>query len=380
MADATTVERAILEKARATKTPANGSIELTPLCNMNCDMCYVRLSREEMEKKGRLRTAAEWLEIGRQMQSEGVIFLLLTGGEPLTYPDFKEVYLGLKEMGMIITINTNATLIDESWAEFFAKNKPRRINITLYGADEKSYSELCHYPQGFDRAINAIKLLKKYGVDVKLGDSLTKSNKADWEKIMAIGNELDIPVRMDTYMCPATREREKPYNEQSRLSPEEAAELRVKVLRAEMGDDFFRQSAAYNIFKATHTPPGEEVQSGLRCMAGKCSFTINWQGEMRPCVVSTSPAASVVDMGFKKAWEYIVTESEKIRASAKCSACTLRSICNTCAVYALLECGKYDAVPEYICRYTRHTVDMLYEELKSMPIPEQEEYTDDKTV
>lgn len=60
---ATTVERMILAQAKRTYTPANGSIELLPLCNMNCDMCYVRLSREEMERQGRLRTAEEWLEI-----------------------------------------------------------------------------------------------------------------------------------------------------------------------------------------------------------------------------------------------------------------------------------------------------------------------------
>ena len=47
--DATTVERALLNQASKNKTPINGSIELLPLCNMNCDMCYVRLSREEME-------------------------------------------------------------------------------------------------------------------------------------------------------------------------------------------------------------------------------------------------------------------------------------------------------------------------------------------
>ena len=38
----TTVERMLLDQAKRTRTPANGSIELLPLCNMNCDMCYVR--------------------------------------------------------------------------------------------------------------------------------------------------------------------------------------------------------------------------------------------------------------------------------------------------------------------------------------------------
>ena len=45
----TTLERMLLDRAKCARTPANGSIELLPLCNMNCDMCYVRLSRREME-------------------------------------------------------------------------------------------------------------------------------------------------------------------------------------------------------------------------------------------------------------------------------------------------------------------------------------------
>ena len=115
------MEHTLIKRAKERKTPINGSLELLPLCNMNCDMCYVRLSREEMERQGRLRTADEWLEIGRQMKEAGVLFLLLTGGEPLLFPDFKRMYLEMRGMGFILTINTNGTLIDEEWADFFGK-------------------------------------------------------------------------------------------------------------------------------------------------------------------------------------------------------------------------------------------------------------------
>ena len=84
----TTIEQALMSQASMNRTPINGSLELLPLCNMNCDMCYVRLSREEMERKGRMRTGDEWIEIGRQMQKAGVLFLLLTGGEPFLHPEF----------------------------------------------------------------------------------------------------------------------------------------------------------------------------------------------------------------------------------------------------------------------------------------------------
>ena len=234
---ATTVERMLLEQAKRTRTPANGSIELLPLCNMNCDMCYVRLSREEMERQGRLRTADEWLEIGRQMKDAGVLFLLLTGGEPFLYPDFKRLYLGLRKMGMIITINTNGTLVDKELAEFLGKYKPRRVNVTLYGTDEETYTNLCHYPGGYEKTLRAIRLLREHDVDVKVGASLARANKEDLDQLLDVEDQLNVPVRVDTYMLPATRERELPYNMQSRLIPEEAAWARIQALKREMGPE-----------------------------------------------------------------------------------------------------------------------------------------------
>ena len=359
---ATTVERMLLDQAKRTRTPANGSIELLPLCNMNCDMCYVRLGREEMEAKGRLHTADEWLEIGRQMKDAGVLFLLLTGGEPFLYPDFRRLYLELRKMGMIITINTNGTLIDEDLAEFFGKYKPRRVNITLYGTDEETYANLCHYPGGYEKTLRGIRLLREQGVDVKVGGSLARANQDDLEKLLDIGEELDIPVRVDTYMMPATRERDLPYNMQSRLNPEEAARARIHALKREMGPELFPQYVRQSVERADHPEPAEAKPGHMSCMAGQCSFTINWQGEMRPCVILTEPAISVFEFGFKAAWKYIVEETHKILLNEKCSTCHMRHLCRTCAASALLETGSYDGVPDYMCRYAGESLRILREE------------------
>ena len=363
---ATTVERMILDQAKRTHTPANGSIELLPLCNMNCDMCYVRLSREEMERQGRLRTADEWLEIGRQMKEAGVLFLLLTGGEPFLYPDFRKLYLGLREMGMILTINTNGTLIDEDLAEFFGKHKPRRVNITLYGTDEETYADLCHYPGGYEKTLQGIRLLRENGVDVKVGGSLARANRDDLDKLLDIGEELDIPVRVDTYMMPATRERDLPYNLQARLGPEEAAQARIHALKREMGPELFPAYVRQSIEKAEHPEPAEEKPGHMACMAGQCSFTINWQGKMRPCVVMSEPEVSVFEAGFEAAWKYIAEETWKILLNAKCSTCRVRHLCRTCAASALLETGSYAGVPDYMCRYVKESLRLLEEEDKEI--------------
>ena len=332
---------------------------------MNCDMCYVRLSKEDMNKQGRLRTWEEWLEVGRQMKESGVIFLLLTGGEPLMFPGFKELYLGLRDLGMIITINTNATLLNEEWASFFGKYKPRRIKITLYGANDQAYCDLCHYPGGFNKVIKAVRLLLEQKVDVRIGSSLTRNNQNDMDTIIKIGEELGVPVRIDTYMMPAQRERFLPYKDQVRVDPVTAARVFVHVLKQEMGPELFSQFVMKHIFEVEHILP-EQGPGKVRCFAGSCSFTINWQGLMRPCVVLSSPSISVFEYGFAKAWEMMHTKVSNIRTSENCNACNLRPICRTCFASALLEEGSYDATPRYMCEYAKELLRLLYKEMEKI--------------
>lgn len=358
----TTVEKMLIKRAAWSQHPINGSFELLPLCNMNCDMCYVRLSREEMEQKGQLHTADEWIQLARQMKDAGVLFLLLTGGEPLLFPDFRKLYLELQKLGMILTINTNGTLIDEEWADFFGEHKPRRINITLYGIDETAYETLCHYPGGYSKTIGGIKLLKQRDVDVKINGSVTKNNKNDMDSIYRLGRELDIPVHMDTYMLPGLRERKKPYEQQSRLNPKDAASADIQTLKAEFPPDFFQQYAQ-NAIKSVqnHTVYTNQIS----CLAGNCSFTVNWQGEMRPCVTLPEPSVPVFEIGFDAAWKEISRKSKELHSNEKCTTCSLRPVCKTCVASALLETGSYDGIPDYLCQYAEEYYRLLCEERES---------------
>ena len=359
---ASTAERRLMAMAEAKHIPLTGSMEILPLCNMNCDMCYVRLSRAEMERQGRMRSGAEWLALGRQMAQAGTLFLLLTGGEPLMHPDFKEIYLGLKRMGLILTINTNATLIDEEWADFFGKNKPRRINITLYGGDADAYERLCHFPAGFDRVTRAVRLLRDRGVDVKLSSSITPANANDIPRMMECAAALDVPMRMDTYMMPAGRERDRAFDQQSRLSPEAAARARVQALRMEMGEELFAQYRSQSLARVDGFVPREPHPCPVSCHAGQCSFTVNWQGQLRPCVVLTEPAVDVFETGFAEGWAQVSEGFRAVHYCADCSSCRLRPLCRVCTAATKLETGDYMKKPEYLCRYASETERLLREE------------------
>ena len=361
MNDASTFERSFLQKARQQHIPITGALELLPLCNMNCDMCYVRLSRSEMECQGQLRTVDEWILLAQQMQKAGTLFLLLTGGEPLLFPAFKTLYLELRNMGMILTINTNGTLLGESWADFFAEYRPRRINITLYGADAASYNRLCHYPQGFDQTVRAIRLLRERNVDVKISCSVTKKNAHDFPKIFVLGEKLGVPVHADHYMMPAVRERSLPFDAQVRLNPEDAAALALQTLKLQLTSDIFRQYVHESIHRVNN-PSFPRGNGHISCLAGNCSFFINWQGFLFPCVMLSEISAPVFDLGFISAWEKVSAAAQKISLSSQCCQCRLQPICRTCVAAAFLETSSYRGMPGYLCRYSDHYYHLLLTE------------------
>lgn len=356
-----TYEKILINRALQKGIPLSASFELLPLCNMNCRMCYVRLSNAQMNQKGHLKTAEEWLSLAQQMRDAGTLFVILTGGEPLLYPEFKKVYLGLRALGMIVTVNTNGTLLDEDWAEFFAENPPRRINITLYGTDKETYKTLCGYECGYERVVHALHLLVERKIAVKINGSLVQANKRQIDQIVDIANRFGTAVNVDTYMYPAQRERIQPFDRQSRLDPEEAASAKIHFLRrmmeAEAFDELCRQTNG--LIKRTQSEIQQEANKHniqfekMHCQAGRTSLAVNWQGRMQPCVMLTNPSFSVLETGLKEAWRQLQRAVDEICLSEKCGSCKYRAVCQTCAACAFHEGGSFDAVPAYMCQYTK---------------------------
>ena len=72
----TTFERQLFAKAARNRIPLYGVLELLPLCNLNCDMCYVHLSKQEMQSQGRLRSLDEWISLAKQMKCRDIVLVV----------------------------------------------------------------------------------------------------------------------------------------------------------------------------------------------------------------------------------------------------------------------------------------------------------------
>lgn len=83
-----TAEAFLLRRAAKTGVPITGSFELTPLCNLNCKMCYVRMNRTEQEKISRLQTAEEWTALAEKLRDAARCFCCSRAASRFCTPRF----------------------------------------------------------------------------------------------------------------------------------------------------------------------------------------------------------------------------------------------------------------------------------------------------
>ncbi len=345
-------------KASAARIPLTLSFELTPLCNMACRMCYVRMDREAQEKIRPLRTAEEWLTLAAQARDEGLLYLLLTGGEPFLFPEFRKLLPALHEMGLIISINSNGTLIDEETISWLKKSPPNRINMTLYGSSNETYARLCGNPNGFSQASRAIDLLREAGITVKINMSMTPYNAQDLEGIFAFCEQKNLLIQASSYMFPPMRRDRSCIGRNDRFTPEEAAYCAAKIQTGLIGPEAFIERADSGRFSL----PLEEnddscVQdknaegSRILCRAGSCSGWVTWEGKLLMCgMIPDENAPDAFGGNFRNAWNYVTEKAAAIRLPVPCSTCALADTCKACAAMVYTETGSFSKVPEYRCK------------------------------
>lgn len=354
------------KKAGIEKIPLTGAFELLPVCNLNCKMCYIHQTMDTVNENGGLIRAKEWLDYASQAKKEGLLFVLLTGGEPFLHPDFQEIYMEMKRMGLQISINSNGTLIDEKLSKWLGQNMPVRINLTLYGASEHTYESLCGNGEAFFKVQEAIKFLKKYKVPVKLNLSMTPENAADLEQMFKYANTYNLPVQAASYMFPPIRKDGTMIGQNHRLDPEMAGKIRVMADRLQGDPEWFEnQAKRFENFIPLDKikPTGEKKVEKMMCRAGRCSFWLDWQGNLCNCGMYPVYQGSLKKENFKECWKKITEKTEGLRYVSACASCPNDRICHVCTTMHYNETGTLNGRPVYLCEMNQASA-RYYKEYK----------------
>ena len=351
------IKQRLQAKAALAGIPILGTFELTPRCNFQCKMCYVRLSPDEMKPLGRERTAEEWLTLGKTAFDAGMTFLLLTGGEPLLRSDFPQIYEGLAGLGLSISLNTNGTLFSEEIRDLFLRYPPAQVNITLYGTTCETYGALCGNADGFDRVIGALRWLKAHNILVNLNATLTPWNKSEWAAMETFAASEQLNYRPTIYTFPPARRCSAHHFD--RLSPDEIGKMLAVKEMTNKTKARIKQFLQELEFTADIPQTSAVVGEPLHCFAGKSQFWVAWNGKMTPCGMLSCPTSDSFTTSFTEAWQEIKAETAKIRLCPDCLSCPNRKFCATCAAVNHAETGSFSGRPEYMCRMTQAFVDTL---------------------
>ncbi len=318
---------------------------------MNCKMCYIRMNEQEMAPLGRELTAEEWNKIFDEANANGLLYLLLTGGEAFLRPDFYDIYAHAYDGGAVMSVNTNATLIREKQVEFLEKRPPEHMNITVYGPDNETYSRLCCNPNGFTQMSNAVNMLKEAKIRFFLNCSVTTLNREHLPKMIEFANNHGCDLNIASYMFPPVRKNPEchPDRINIRLSAEECGDVfaylntkkepqKVKAMLEAIANS--QPIEDQNVCPDTH----------VKCMAGKASFWLTWYGAMKPCAMM--PDEVPMDNGFMDAWKKTVSNTDAICVSEECERCPSRPVCKACAAINYAEEGDYSKAPKFMCKFT----------------------------
>lgn len=311
------------ERARKKGIPLKGQFELTPFCNLDCKMCYVHLNKEQMENK-QLLDPEQWEMLMKQAIDSGMRKAVLTGGECLTYPGFEKLYLYLQSRGIEVQVYTNGILLTKKKIEFFKKNLPARIQISVYGSDESGYEKVTGH-QVYRTVINNIELAEQADLPIQIAITPNIYMGKDAEKIIQYMSEKKIPYRINnTIFEPRT---ETGRNGAGKLDIDTDEYIRLFQMQAQLsGEKLLKVKEE----KLPELPKNMGMKKGIRCAAGKSSFHINWEGIMSGCDMLNDRKEEPLRTGFQKAWDMIHKAALEYPMALQCEICEYSKGCICC--------------------------------------------------
>ncbi len=351
------IKEYVFQKAARNRIPISGTFELTSRCNLNCKMCYIHMTPTEQSVFGSELTTAEWIRLGQAAVKEGMVYLLLTGGEPLLRPDFCHLYTELAKMGLLLSVNTNGTQITPEIVACFQRHKPEYVNVTLYGISANTYGELCGDPNGWEAALRGIRMLKEAGIRVNINTTLVRDNLQDMYRMIQFAKEIDVPIRTAAYIFPPVRNHHEPFSWV--LSAEEMGKTAALFDLSVMDTEKIEKRKKTILHCVEQNVPDTEIQQGKRasCMAGRGAFWISWDGKMYPCGMIPNFSQDIRMADFCTAWKQTCESMAQVYLPKECSNCRYQKLCPSCAAVFLSVNGASNQLVPDLCERTKAYID-----------------------
>ena len=345
---------ALWERLSAKRAPIGFELELTARCNNDCRHCYINLPAGDRQAQRNELSVEEISAIADQAVELGALWVLITGGEPLLRKDFHEIYLILKKKGLLVSVFTNACLINETHVELFRKYPPRDIEVSVYGVTQATYESVTRKAGSYAAFRRGLDLLLQNGVKVRLKAMAIRSNVHELPEIASFCRENTCDTfRFDPLLH--LRYDSNPHRnaeiQAERLSPAE-------IVAIEQADedraDMLQQKCAELI-----APERSHIDCDhlFHCGAGQSNFSVSYDGYFQLCSSLHHPECTynLRQGSLSDAWYNFAARVRDMRSGnpeflEKCQKCPIVNLCLWCPANAHLECGQMDGWSDYFCQ------------------------------
>lgn len=161
---------------------------VTSACTCKCIMCGVWGQGANYISD---ETFDETVEV---LESLGFYNFSLTGGEPLLHPKYFDYMKSLDRKGLYTNSPTNGTLLTEKNVSKLREANVDSIFVSVDSLKAKTAGFIRHHPDQLHKALNGLKLLKKYQIPKAAIIVLSNYNIDDYvDMIVELDEEYDAP-------------------------------------------------------------------------------------------------------------------------------------------------------------------------------------------
>jgi MoaA/NifB/PqqE/SkfB family radical SAM enzyme len=282
--------------------------ELNLGCNYDCEHCYLGLKRfEGLDWPGREKLL-------NVLHDVGVLWLQLTGGEPMVDRLFPEVYGYGHELGMMLSILSNGSrLSNPRMLDLLTTYRPYDITVSVYGATEESYDSLTRRPGSFRKFRKGMAAAIEAGLPLRFSLIITKHNADEQARMEGMAEQFGIPYSTYVNMSPTI------YGGAETLPAQSLEHLRKR-----------------------------KVFTG--CNAGHTFFHVDPHGMASICKIGREPNVAIVEEGPQGLARLGQIADSLLLRQGGCTGCTLQGTCGTCMPLVQL----YRKAKSPLERYCQH--------------------------
>jgi len=250
------------EKVRRGESIAIIQFQYNYRCNFKCEHCSVK--GFQGKKAARSFTLEDVRDLSRQADELGLANIVITGGEPLVFPDFDQVVAAIDPRKFYITSDSNGWLLDDARAKHLKAIGVDKIQLSLDSLNAKEHDDFRRAPGSFDRCMRAIDACLAAGLNIILSTVVTKQRIRTQEFIDYL--EFAKSKGVGTFVTYA--------------KPVGAWEGNYDALVDRNDMAYMRElEKRYNVF--THLTPSYGLDLG--CIAVKRMISITQYGDVLPC-------------------------------------------------------------------------------------------------